>query len=189
MHLPAPWLENIEATGPAFSCASVDAGRKECVWQHALHGRRRHDVAALHCKHATWGRRCPAVPGAFFRMVADVYAACISGNHSACAWQHACCFCNRRAVVPPCRCLEMRSMLANCLARLAPFCLPPRPAARLPRAACLRLGNSAETPVARAYCCDLSPLSGIMMVLFCGLCGLYAICSEIRASKLAIIVM
>lgn len=65
----------------------------------------------------------------------------------------------------------------------------PRPAARLPRAACLRLGNSAETPVARACCCNLSPLSGIMMVLFCGLCGLYAICSEIRASKLAIIVM
>jgi len=58
------------------------------------------------------------------RMVADVYAACISGNHSACAWQHASCFCKRLAVVPPCRCLEMRAMLANCLARLAPFCLP-----------------------------------------------------------------
>lgn len=65
----------------------------------------------------------------------------------------------------------------------------PRPAAQLPRAACTRLGNSAETPVALACCCDLCPLSGIMMVLFCGLCGLYAICCEIRASKLAIIVM
>lgn len=65
----------------------------------------------------------------------------------------------------------------------------PQPSARLPRAACTRLGNSAETPVALACCCDLCPLSGIMMVLFCGLCGLYAICCEIRASKLAIIVM
>ena len=126
------------------------------------------------------------------RMVADVYAACISGNCSACAWQHASCFCNRR---PSCRpavvwkCAPCLPIALPVLRHFACRSVRPRPAARLPRAACLRLGNSAETPVARAYCCGLSPLSGRMMVLFCGLCGLYAICSEIRASKLAIIVM
>ncbi len=87
------------------------------------------------------------------------------------------------------KCAPCLSIALPVLCHFACRSVRPRPSARLPRAACLRLGNLAETPVARACCCDLSPLSGIMMVLFCGLCGLYAIYSEIQASKLAIIVM
>lgn len=190
--MPAPWLENIEATGPAFSCASVDAGHKECVWQHALHGRRRHDVAALPCKHATWGRRCPAVPGPFlgwWRMymrhayLAIVVLACVSMPVAFASGGPSC----RPAVVW--KCVTCLPIALPVLRHFACRSVRPRPAAQLPRAACTRLGNSAETPVALACCCDLCPLSGIMMVLFCGLCGLYAICCEIRASKLAIIVM
>lgn len=190
--MPAPWLENIEATGPAFSCASVDAGHKECVWQHALHGRRRHDVAALPCKHARWGRRCPAVPGPFlgwWRMymrhayLAIVVLACVSMPVAFASGGPSC----RPAVVW--KCVTCLPIALPVLRHFACRSVRPQPSARLPRAACTRLGNSAETPVALACCCDLCPLSGIMMVLFCGLCGLYAICCEIRASKLAIIVM